>query len=69
MLNFLKNTIGVKLEDGKIKDYLKEDIEMIDGEVNIEIEGSDNRLNYSEEGETIDIKSLDNDKNSSTGNI
>lgn len=69
MLNFLKNTIGVKLEDGKIKDYLKEDIEMIDGEVNIEIEGSDNRLNYTEEGETIDIKSLDNDKNSSTGNI
>ena len=69
ILNFLKNTIGVKLEDGKIKDYSKEDIEMIDGEVNIEIEGEDNRLNYSEEGETIDIKSLDNDKNSSTGNI
>lgn len=69
ILNFLKNTIGVKLEDGKIKDYSKEDIEMIDGEVNIEIEGEDNRLNYSEEGETIDIKALDNDKNSSTGNI
>ncbi len=69
ILNFLKNTIGVKLEDGKIKDYSKDDIEMIDGEVNIEIEGEDNRLNYSEEGETIDIKALDNDKNSSTGNI
>ncbi len=69
MLNFLKKTVGVKLEDGKIKDYSKDDIEMIDGEVNIEIEGTDNRLNYSEEGETIDIKSLDNDKNSSTGNI
>ena len=42
---------------------------MIDGEVNIEIEGEDNILNYSEGDETIDIKSLDNDKNSSTGNI
>ena len=69
VLNFLKGSVGVKLEDGKIKDYLKKDIEMIDGEVNIEIEGSDNRLNYSEGDEVIDIKSLDNDKNSSTGNI
>ena len=65
----MKNSVGVKLEDGKIKDYLKDDIEMIDGEVNIEIEGTDNRLNYSDSDETIDIKALDNDKNSSTGNI
>ncbi len=69
VLNFLKGSVGVKLEDGKIKDYPKDQIEMIDGEVNIEIEGQDNILNYSEGDETIDIKSLDNDKNSSTGNI
>ena len=37
---------------------IEKDIEMIDGEVNIEIEGTDNRLNYSEGDEVIDIKSL-----------
>ena len=42
---------------------------MIDQEVNIEIEPAQNNLNYAEEGETIDLKSLDNDRNSSTGNI
>ena len=42
---------------------------MIDQEVNIEIDPSQNALNYHEEGETVDLKSLDNDKNSSTGNI
>ena len=68
-LNFLKKTVSVKLEDGKIKEYSKDDIEMIDQEVNIEIGPSQNALNYHEEGETVDLKSLDNDKNSSTGNI
>lgn len=68
-LNFLKKTVSVKLEDGKIKEYSKDDIEMIDQEVNIEIDPSQNALNYHEEGETVDLKSLDNDKNSSTGNI
>ena len=68
-LNFLKKTVSVKLEDGKIKEYSKDDIEMIDQEVNIEIDPSQNALNYYEEGETVDLKSLDNDKNSSTGNI
>ena len=42
---------------------------MIDQEVNIEIEQNVNPLNYSEPEENIDIKSLDNDKNSTTGNI
>ena len=37
MVNFLKKTVNVKLEDGKIKEYQKEEIEMIDGEVNIDI--------------------------------
>ena len=68
-LNFLTKKVSVKLEDGKIKEYTKDDIEMIDQEVNIEIEPAQNNLNYAEEGETIDLKSLDNDRNSSTGNI
>ena len=57
------------LEDGKIKEYSKDDIEMLDGEVDIEINTAQNALDYHDEGETLDLKSLDNDKNSSTGNI
>ena len=68
-LNFLKKSVSVKLEDGKIKEYLKDDIEMLDQEVNIEIDTAQNALNYHEDGEVLDLKSLDNDKNSSTGNI
>ena len=68
-LNFLKKTVSVKLEDGKIKEYSKDDIEMLDGEVDIEISTAQNALDYHDEGETLDLKSLDNDKNSSTGNI
>ena len=70
MVNFLKKSVNVKLEDGKIKEYLKPDIEMIDGDVNIDIDISSN-LNYQED-EVVDmkaIKSLEDDKNSSTGNI
>lgn len=68
-INFLKKSVSVKLEDGKIKEYLKDDIEMLDQEVNIEIDTAQNALNYHEDGEVLDLKSLDNDKNSSTGNI
>ncbi len=70
MVNFLKKSVNVKLEDGKIKEYKKEDIEMIDGEVNIDI-NIDNNLNYHEDEvvDMKDIKSLNDDKNSSTGNI
>lgn len=66
-ISFLKQTITAKLEDGKIKEYKKDEIEMIDQEVNIEIDQSANNLNYAEND--VDIKNLDNDKNSSTGNI
>lgn len=66
-ISFLKQTITAKLEDGKIKEYTKDDIEMLDQEVDIEIEQTNNNLNYAEND--LDIKSLDNDKNSSTGNI
>ncbi len=67
MVNFLKKTVNVKLEDSKIKEYKKSEIEMIDGEVDIDI-NIDNNLNYQEE-EVVDIKSLNDDKNSTTGNI
>ncbi len=68
LVNFLKKSVNVKLEDGKIKEYKKSEIEMIDGEVNIDIDINDNLSNYQED-EIVDIKSLEDDKNSSTGNI
>lgn len=70
MVNFLKKAVNVKLEDGKLKEYQKKDIEMIDGEVNIDID-MNNNMNYQGD-EVIDaktIKSLEDEKNSSTGNI
>lgn len=69
MVNFLKKAVSVKLEDGKTKEYPKDDIEMIDEDVNIDI--SNNLNNYQEEEvvDMKDIKSLEDDKNSSTGNI
>ena len=65
---FLKQKVSAKLEDGKIKEYSKDEIEMLDQEVNIEIEQTENLLNYNEE-ENIDLKTLDNDKNYKKGNI
>lgn len=67
MVNFLKKSVNVKLEDGKIKEYKKCEIEMIDGDVNIDIDINQN-IQYQED-ETVDIKSLNDDKNSTTGNI
>ena len=67
MINILKKSVNVKLEDGKLKEYEKDSIEMVDGEVNIDID-INNSLDYQED-EVVDIKSLEDDKNSSTGNL
>ena len=66
-LKFLNGQIAVKLEDGKIKDYAKSEIEMVDAEVNVEIDVP--VLTYPDEAEGIDLKQLEDDKNSSTGNV
>lgn len=66
-LQFLNSDVNVKLEDGKIKNYAKNDIEMVDAEVNVEIDIP--VVTYPEETEGIDIKQLEDDKNSSTGNV
>ena len=67
-LHFLNDKLSVKLEDGKIKDYPKNDIDMIDADVNIKIDNT--RYNYNEEeSSSIDLKQLEDDKNSSTGNV
>ena len=67
-LQFLNGKVAVKMEDGKVKEFLKTDIEMVDADVNVEIDiPVINSYDY--ENENIDIKQLEDDKNSSTGNV
>lgn len=67
-LQFMSGKVQVKLEDGKTKDFDKNDIEMVDADVNVEIDVPVIN-NYTEEDPNIDIKQLEDDRNSSTGNI
>ena len=71
-IQFLNNSVAVKFEDGKIKEFKKEDLEMVDADVNVDIEV--NRINstYSTDDEKVDarqLKQLEDDRNSSTGNV
>ena len=69
-LHFLSNEIAVKTEDGKIKNYKKDEIEMVDSDVNIEIDIQDTASIYQEQSDyNVDIKQLEDDRNSSTGNV
>lgn len=70
-LHFLNGKVAVKLEDGKIKEYTKNEIEMIDDDVNnIEIEIA-SPITYTEEDEdkNIDISQLEGDRTDYTSNI
>ena len=69
-LNVLTNKVSVKLSDGKIKEFLSQDVEMIDADVNIEIDvQSSTMYNYAsmQSDENVDIRQYEDDKNSSTG--
>ena len=70
-IQFLNGTVAVKFEDGKIKEFTKDEIEMVDADVNVDIE--DNRINdYAASDEKVDakqLKQLEDDRNSSTGNV
>ena len=68
-LHFLSNEIAVKTEDGKIKNFNKEEIEMVDGDVNIEIDMQDTTVYQEQPDYNVDIKQLEDDRNSSTGNV
>ena len=68
-IQFLNNSVAVKFEDGKIKEYCKNDIEMVDADVNVDIE-TPVITSYQEETDVnIDIRQLEDDRNSSTGNV
>lgn len=69
-LQFLSGKVAVKMEDGKVKEFPKGDIEMIDADVNVDIDVQMlNNTTYVEDDLNIDIKQLEDDRNSSTGNI
>ena len=67
-VNFLNEKITVKLQDGKTKDFAKDDIEMVDADLNIKI---DKPVHYGDDSEvsSADIRQLEDDRNSSTGNV
>jgi cell fate regulator YaaT (PSP1 superfamily) len=67
-LQFLSGKVSVKTEDGKTKDFSKNDIEMVDADVNVEIDVPVMNT-YADDSEGIDIKQLEDDRNSSTGNV
>ncbi len=68
-LQFLNGTVAVKMEDGKTKEFNKTDIEMVDADVNIEIDVPVINNAYTEDDTNIDIRQLEDDRNSSTGNV
>lgn len=70
-LNILKKSVSVKFADGKIKEFLSSEVEMIDTDVNIEIDVNAQNYEYSSQqsDENIDIRQFEDDKNSFTNNI
>ncbi len=67
-LQFLSGKVAVKMEDGKTKEFPKGDIEMVDADVNVEIDIPVMNT-YTDDNDNIDIKQLEDDRNSSTGNV
>lgn len=68
-LQFLSGTVAVKTEDGKVKEFAKGDIEMVDADVNVEIDVPQQMNSYGDDDSNIDIRQLEDDRNSSTGNV
>ena len=69
-LNFMSGTVAVKMEDGKTREVPKSDIEIVDADVNVEIDVPVINNAYDEESASAqDIKQLEDDRNSSTGNV
>lgn len=67
-LHFLNGKVAVKLEDGRVKEFTKQEIEMLEEEVsNIEIELPNQYI--VEEEENIDISQLEEKDSGSTGNV
>ena len=71
-IKFLNGTVAVKLEDGKTHEYSKGDVDMVDADVNVEIDLPISNMNNYSDDENVDmkqLKQLEDDRNSSTGNV
>lgn len=71
-IKFLNGTVAVKLEDGKTHEYSKADVDMVDADVNVEIDLPISNMNNYSQDEKVDMKQLrqlEDDRNSSTGNV
>ena len=69
-IQFLNNSVAVKFEDGKIKEVEKTEIEMVDANINVDIDVP--RITNYAADEKVDakqLKQLEDDRNSSTGNV
>ena len=69
-IQFLNNSVAVKFEDGKIKEFEKGEIEMVDANINVDIDVP--RITNYAPDEKVDAKQLrqlEDDRNSSTGNV
>ena len=69
-IQFLNNSVAVKFEDGKIKEFEKTEIEMVDANINVDIDVP--RITNYAADEKVDakqLKQLEDDRNSSTGNV
>lgn len=69
-IQFLNNSVAVKFEDGKIKEFQKDEIEMVDANINVDIDVP--HLTHYATDEKVDAKQLrqlEDDRNSSTGNV
>ena len=69
-IKFLNGIVAVKLEDGKTHEYKQNEIDMVDADVNVDIDvpivqsyGTDEKLDAKQ------LKQLEDDRNSSTGNV
>ena len=72
-IKFLNGIVAVKLEDGKTHEYPQTEIDMVDADVNVEIDMNIPIVqSYSSSDEKLDAKQLrqlEDDRNSSTGNV
>ena len=69
-IQFLNNSVAVKFEDGKIKEFEKTEIEMVNANINVDIDVP--HLAHYATDEKVDAKQLrqlEDDRNSSTGNV
>lgn len=69
-IQFLNNSVAVKFEDGKIKEFEKTEIEMVDANINVDIDVP-HITNYAidEKVDARQLRQLEDDRNSSTGNV